>query len=62
MNDLEELKFWLDKVNINYREWAAEEPIEPGDIDIAIFGGWPGMYTRFTFDKNGKFLKHGAFE
>lgn len=59
MSDLEEFIALFDRLGVEYQEYEGDLLCEEGYGKIE---GHPLTYTRFHFDKRGKFIKMGAYE
>ncbi len=64
MTDLQALR----ELFLRFKLTFIEAPVPPnreehvGGIEITVYGGYVGFCSSFTFDKDGKFIEHGAYE
>ena len=61
MTDKEKLCTLLTEFGVEWRE-KGESIKCGGGGDYAKITGYPGFYTKFIFDEDGKFIKMGAWE
>lgn len=59
MTDKEKLSSLLTEFGVGFKENAESIECHEGDTKIE---GYLYFLTRFVFDKNGKFIKMGAWE
>lgn len=53
----------MDTLKALLRRWGVEFTDERGDAtSVVVDGGYPGFFTAFDFDAEGKFVKMGAYE
>ena len=58
MTDLEKLEQLLEDFKIESETQRHEDK----GISVTIWGGYGGFFTDIDFDKDGNFLKWGAYE
>ena len=67
MSDLERLKDFLKQAGVEYtveteRSYTAALEVTSGDTYIKCEAGYPGFYTVFEFNPQGKLTDMGAYE